>query len=529
MKNLLFIFSLAITSISHATAQPITFQKTIGGPGNEEAYSVRQTTDGGYILAGYTASFGPGNFENAYLVKTDSLGDVSWAKTFGVAGGASKFRSALQTPDGGYVAAGYVYESATNGYDVLIVKADAGGNELWSRRFGGTGVDSAISIELDGNNGFLLSGSTSSWGMGGDDILVFRITSTGAFDWMVTYGTQDSNLSNALNWGLHASTSDGGYLILHSGQLLQASGLMKLSANRTVEWNQIYYPQINSGNPSSFSVRELNNGGYLLCTRGGSAGGNDVAVAKLDLNGSIIWNKNYGNTGDDMAVSIFENMGGDLVIAGTSFSSGLGDADFYLFSIDSVGGQKWSLGFGGADNDVCYQMQGTLDGGYIMTGFTESFGNGKEIYLVKTDASGISGCNPRNVISIPGTGTLVAGNVNYGATSGGNSMFSLSLSMISVPGSDSTLCSSITHAEILAPSQAIKLYPNPASHILYLEHHGPGTLQLTDMLGRVVLNMELPNSSSTHAINIAEIPKGVYVYRITTKEGQATGKLMVGE
>ncbi len=521
MKNILFLFVFLITGIPYATAQPITFQKTIGGSGNEEAYSVQQTTDGGYILAGYSTSFGPGNFENAYLVKTDSLGDVSWAKTFGVAGGASKFRSARQTPDGGYIAAGWIYQPTANGYDVLLVKTDAGGNELWSKRYGGSGADSAHSIEFDLDGNLIIAGSSP--GQGFDQASLIKLTPTGAMIWHKTYGSAVPLLAEA-----GKAATEGGYYFIQSYVGFQGLSLVKVHSDGSLHWMKGYSSQVLWGSPHHGVAQESRSGGFWIATRGGAAGGNDVSIVRSDEQGDIIWNKYYGNTADDIGSVIFEAEDGSIIVAGATTSSGLGDKDLYVFKIDSTGGLIWSRGYGESGEEHAYAMSGTTDGGLVLAGGTTSFGNGRQIYLLKTDSTGASGCNARNAITMvnPGINVVMTSPITVLIL---NTEDTATLAKINVSESDSTLCSSITHTEVLAFSEEVKVYPNPASHTLNIEHQGGGTLQLTDMLGRALLEQALSNTSSTHTINIAHLPAGVYLYRITGRNRQLTGKVMVSK
>ena len=106
---------------------PITFTKTFGGIDNDDAYSVQQTTDGGYIFTGYTRSFGNGGSDDLYLIKTNSDGEEEWTKTFG--GSSSDYgRSVQQTTDGGYVVAGYTTSFGNGRLDFYLIKTDSDGN-----------------------------------------------------------------------------------------------------------------------------------------------------------------------------------------------------------------------------------------------------------------------------------------------------------------------------------------------------------------------------------------------------------------
>ena len=151
--------------------------KTFGSYGWEYAQSVQQTTDGGYIVVGYTDYLGAGSYD-IYLVKTDSNGDRLWARTFG----SDTFDlgySVQQTADGGYVMAGCT-ESFSSGYtDVYLIKTNADGDTLWTRKFGGTGSDAGYSVQQTADGGYVIAGSTESFGAGYGDVYLIKTDADG--------------------------------------------------------------------------------------------------------------------------------------------------------------------------------------------------------------------------------------------------------------------------------------------------------------------------------------------------------------
>jgi hypothetical protein len=266
----------------------VTFAKTYGGVIlDDEAFSVQQTSDGGYIVAGYTNSFGAGGFD-AFLVKTDANGNRIWAKTYGRADEDEAY-SVQQTSDGGYIVAGYTFSFGASGYDIFLIKTDASGNIIWAKTYGGTGEDVAYSVQ---------------------------------------------------------QTSDGGYIV--------------------------------AGYTFSFG-----------------ASGYDIFLIKTDASGNIIWAKTYGGTGDDVAYSVQQTSDGGYIVASETRSFGAGWKDIFLIKTDAFGNVQWARTYGGTDDDWVSSVQQTSDGGYIVTGFTYSFGASlADIFLIKTDANGnIGSCS----------------------------------------------------------------------------------------------------------------------------------------
>ena len=141
--------------------------KTFGGHGNDYGNSVQRTSDGGYIIAGSTSSYGAGG-SDAWLIKTDSNGKKEWSKTFG--GSASdSANSVQQTPDGGYIIAGYTSSYGAGGGDAWLIKTDSNGNEQWNKTFGGAGNDYGNSVDQTSDGGYTVVGHTYSYGAGSGD------------------------------------------------------------------------------------------------------------------------------------------------------------------------------------------------------------------------------------------------------------------------------------------------------------------------------------------------------------------------
>jgi len=155
----------------------VQWAKTYGGTNNDSAYSVQQTSDGGYILAGVTYSFGAGGGD-AFLIKTDASGNLQWAKTYGGAG-IDKFIRVLQTSDGGYIAVGYTSSFGAGGYDVFLVKTDENGNVIWAKTYGGANNDVASSIQRTSDGGYIVAGTTWSFGAGNGDVFLIKTDANG--------------------------------------------------------------------------------------------------------------------------------------------------------------------------------------------------------------------------------------------------------------------------------------------------------------------------------------------------------------
>jgi len=169
-----FIIALIIPISSFAA---ITFERTYGGTTTDEGYSVQQTRDGGYIIAGRTKSFGAGGWD-VYLIKTDSLGDTLWTRTYG--GTDSDFGfSVQQTKDGGYIIAGGTRSFGAGWYSLYLIRTNASGAILWTRISGYPGSDFGFYVQQTRDGGYIIAGRTSSFGAGSDDFYLIKTNSSG--------------------------------------------------------------------------------------------------------------------------------------------------------------------------------------------------------------------------------------------------------------------------------------------------------------------------------------------------------------
>jgi len=374
MKQLLFIILLNIPFFGIGQG----WEKTFGGTGDDYGYSVQQTTDGGYIITGTTESFGNGG-SDVYLIKTDVNGDSLWTKTFGGID-SDRGHSIQQTTDGGYIITGSTTSFGNGGFDVYLIKTDGSGNEQWTKTFGGTNGDEGFSVQQTTGGGYIITGYTVSF-LGSRD--VYLIKTDGKFDslWTKTFGGTDHTVGGRSV----QQTTDGGFIITgHKNFIVY---LMKTDGNGDSLWTKTFGGIGDWG----FSVQQTTDGGYIITgniTSFGN-GGSDVYLIKTDGNGDSLWTKTFGGIGDDYGFSIQQTTDGGYIITGSTISFGNGGYDVYLIKTDGNGDSLWTKTFGGIGDDWGFSVQQTTDGGYIITGDTESFGNGyKDVYLIKTDGNG---------------------------------------------------------------------------------------------------------------------------------------------
>ena len=374
MKQLLFIILLNIPFFGIGQG----WEKTFGGTGDDYGYSVQQTTDGGYIITGTTESFGNGG-SDVYLIKTDVNGDSLWTKTFGGID-SDRGHSIQQTTDGGYIITGSTTSFGNGGSDVYLIKTDGSGNEQWTKTFGGTNGDEGFSVQQTTGGGYIITGYTVSF-LGSRDVYLIKTDGNGDSLWTKTFGGTDHTVGGRSV----QQTTDGGFIITgHKNFIVY---LMKTDGNGDSLWTKTFGGIGDWG----FSVQQTTDGGYIITgniTSFGN-GGSDVYLIKTDGNGDSLWTKTFGGIGDDYGFSIQQTTDGGYIITGSTISFGNGGYDVYLIKTDGNGDSLWTKTFGGIGDDWGFSVQQTTDGGYIITGDTESFGNGyKDVYLIKTDGNG---------------------------------------------------------------------------------------------------------------------------------------------
>jgi hypothetical protein len=354
--------------------------KTFGGG---SANSVQQTTDGGYIICGSTRSYGAGG-EDILLIKTDAVGNKLWDKTFG--GKTDDLgNSVQQTTDGGYIICGTTgsYYGVGNA-DVCLIKTDAVGNKLWDKTFGGSGFDGGNSVQQTTDGGYIVCGTTDSYGDGGEDIWLIKTDADGNKLWDKTFGGKKDDAGNSVQ-----QTTDGGYIICgytssYGAVISSAVLLIKTDANGNKLWDKTFG---GSGFDRGNSVQQTTDGGYIVCGYTGSyeAGGEDIWLIKTDADGNKIWDNTFGFRKYDYGNSVQQTQDGGYIICGyiiSRWQEEFSISKLLLIKTDAKGKKLWDKTFGSTIGYTHgFSVQQTTDGGYIVCGYTSSFGPSKVLLL----------------------------------------------------------------------------------------------------------------------------------------------------
>ncbi|MEO5569903.1 MAG: T9SS type A sorting domain-containing protein [Bacteroidia bacterium] len=536
MKNIYKIVLLSIFNSSFLilnsfsqTAPVIQWQNTIGGNHNDQLFSVQQCTDGGYILGGNSVSNISGDKTedtiggyDYWVIKLDGAGSIQWQNTIGGSLGENLF-SIQQTTDGGYILGGISNSNISgdkteNNWDTSLyptpdywlVKLDTAGNIAWQNTIGGTASDMLQSVQQTTDGGYILGGYSSS-SISGDktenaiasasfccypDYWVVKVDSVGNIQWQNTIGGDSSDFLQSIY-----QTFDGGY-ILGGWTVSNISGdktencqghtdywVVKLDSLGNIQWQNTIG---GSYEDELYSIMQTTDGGYIL---GGwsisdssgdktenSMGNEDYWVIKLDSIGNIQWQNTIGGNYVEELHSVKQTIDGGYILGGWSWSpisgdkteNSWGDTDYWIIKLDSIGNILWQNDIGGIYGDGLYSVCQTNDGGYFLGGTSGSIVSGD-----KTETC-FGGADYWVIKLGPDTFTSITQLPNY--------QFPISIS------------------------------PNPVTEKLNVNvnNNELSEIILYDITGRKLLQQKFLNSIT---LNTKQLAKGIYLYEVRNKNG----------
>jgi hypothetical protein len=479
----------------------ISWQRCLGGSKEESGRSVQQTSDGGYIVSGWTESSDGdvgaihGNID-AWLVKLKADGSIVWEKTYG-GSGDDQALDILQTADGGYIFTGLTTsnDGDVSGHhntvdnDVWVVKTDGSGSIQWQKCLGGQEADAALDIKQTVDGGYIIAAQTASNDgdvsgyKGGDfDIWLVKLDNTGNLDWQKCLGGSGGDYATRVN-----QTTDGGYILVGwtSSNDMDISGLhginnhdawvVKLDDTGKISWQKCLG---GSRTEQGMGIAQTADGYIVLSitestdgdVSGYKGGDFDIWLAKLDNSGNLDWQKCLGGSGIDVGTSIQICSDNNFIICGSTasndkdVSANKGIADVWLVKVDNSGNILWQKCLGGSNGENGLYVSQTQDEGYILTGQTKSNDG---------DVSGNHGSSDIWVTKIP----KIATSIN----------------------------------EATQSIDAATIYPNPNNGSFIV--HIPSKVQenafitVTDILGSVIIQ-EKVNTNQQTAINIQQ-PAGM--------------------
>ena len=517
-----------------ATAQDILWEKSYGGKQADYLFDAQPTADYGFILAGSSLSLKGGNKEqdniadlDYWIWKMDEGGELDWQKNIG-GSGADMLYSIRNTRDGGFILAGtsdsnsgfHKKDSCRGKEDLWIVKLDAKGGEQWQRTIGGDGHDIIKSIAQTKDGGYILGGSSSSnvsplilkgqadmFGKneecrGSLDYWIIKLDSEGKVKWQKTLGGEYSDMLESIE-----QTTDGGYII--GGHSNSPSSQDKTEENRgagdywiikidkdgNTEWQKLLG---GNGDDHLYIISQTKDGGYIVGGNSNSDStgnktktnreGTDMWVVKLDEKGDILWQETYNIGKVDVLASLIENQDGTFLIGGYAQTEVAFEKidkkeinDYIAIKISDEGEELWRQMAGSSGEDVMKKLIETRDGGYLLAGTSQG----------KISRDRYSG-------------------------KGSNDFWVVKLKDKDKKNQDNRI--------------RIEAIPNPATeytNIIVGFEFTTGTATLYDLGGRQLQSFLIKDR--TIPVNIGSYPQGIYIVQVVTDTGTESVKVMRGK
>ena len=572
MKKLFSLLIIAtISTTSYSQTSNIQWQKTFGGSLPDEAYHIQQTTDGGYVVAGVSQSndgqvTGNHGGDDYWVVKLNDTGAIQWEKSFGGSGDDICY-SIQQTADGGYILAGGTASSDSDvicsvpEWDYWLVKISSSGSIEWSSCFGGSSYNVAWSVQQTNDLNYIVTGVTYSndgnvtGNHGGADYWVVLVSSSGSLMWEKCLGGSGNDLGKMVR-----PTTDGGYIAVGSSNSndSQVSGnhgsydywVVKLDDTGAIQWQKSLGGSLND---NAAAIQQTYDGGYIVAGSSNSTFGQitghhgdsttaDYWVVKLNDTGAIQWQKSLGGSNNDNAYSVLQTLDSGYIVSGSSSSAdgdvtvNYGGQDYWVVKLSKSGTIQWQKTLGGSGDDVAYYAQETADSGYVVTGTTNSTDDNITVnhgdydyWVVKLSscvldsptiiATGflLSTSVSYNTYQWEFNGVPIAGatNATYTATSNGT----YNVIVTDTNGCKGTsVASNITALSVdqLLYKNAITILPNPTTGIINIIGSGVESIHIYNDIGQLMKEV-----SNARKISISELPAGLYFILLTNDKDQA--------
>ncbi len=481
----------------------IQWSKVYGGTESDGIYDIQYTTDGGYIVTGWSHSYSNAPYaavaSDCLVIKLDDSGNVQWQKVYG--GNSSDGANAIrQTTDGGYIFAGYTASNDGDFFgnhgseDAWVLKLDNSGNVQWQKFYGGTLDDAATCIQQTTDGGYIVSGYTASnngnvsYNHGNRDAWVIKLDNSGNIQWQKSYGGTKGDEARTIQ-----QTPDGGYIVagytgsnngdvsgFHGGT--QDIWVWKLTNSGTIQWQKAIG---GSGEEVAQSIQLIKDGGYILVGNTNSGDGDAIGnpqykksawVIKLIQEGPIQWQKTYGGSNQEYFFSVRETQDNGYIIGGEATSNdgdvsgNHGSYDAWIVKLDNMGALQWQKAIGGSGFDFAhaYSILQTSDGGYVFAGSSSS---------------------------------------NDGDVSGNIGLLDFWIVKLGTENNMGT--------ENILVKNNISIYPNPAKDFIYInlpETEKIKSISITDISGKLI---KIANSKE-NKVDVSFLPNGVYFLKIET-------------
>ncbi len=509
MQNPIFILIIWMFSLSNISVAQIVFQKGYKVIDNGWGTSIQQTTDDGYIITGLTYLPTPINNHDAFLLKTDSLGDTLWTKTYG-GFQTDRGHGVQQTYDGGYIIGGLTLNAGGFKETPFLIKTDSLGDTLWIKRYNAVTDFFAYTVQQTKDTGYILCGGNSD---------LIKTDADGNVLWAKEYGGPIAEIGHSAQ-----QTSDGGYIVTGLTDNFGATNanvhLVKTDSIGNPLWAKMYDAGL-AERPES--VQQTSDGGFIINCWTWNLNG---LLIKTDSIGNLLWSKQYDGTGALGFFTASQTFDGGYILSAGHSSYGAGDGDAYLIKFDSIGNLVWSKVFDVSGPDEISSAIQTKDGGYIATGYAQITFGSFYIYLIKTDSNGVSGCNEMNAPTIVSSPVTTVSSVSSVVTN--------LIITVDNPGYAVNSGGIVTDLCTVGINEPLKHYsisisPNPSYGVFTIsstDNFIDGEIDIFNLLGNKIYSDKL-NANSKKKIHLENIATGIYFVKIFDGVNSCFTKLII--
>jgi len=407
IKLLLCLMLISFLAVDYALGENkenvITWDKTFGGSSDDMGFSIIQTENGGYAIAGYAifpriekksdwrSKLGyiileKSKRQDFWIIKLDKNGNMEWDEVFGE-DMTDVARSIIQTKDAGYAVAGSIWTKYARKQDFWLIKLGENGNKEWEATFDKDKDDIAYSIIQTKDGGYTIAGGTGRRNWGEVNCWVIKLDAKGNVEWDNDFG--------GIGWDEIYSIiqiKDGGFIAAGSAWSKGAGRgdacVAKIDKRGYLVWIKTFG---GSENDEARSIIQTDDEDYAIAgfTVSEDTEDRNVWVIKLDRKGNKIWDKTLGGTSEEWANSIVQTEDKGYMVAGWTKSMGAGKTDAWIIKLNKRGDLVWDRTFGGSEDDEAHSIIQTEDGGYAVAGWTESKGAGNaDVWVIKLDENG---------------------------------------------------------------------------------------------------------------------------------------------
>lgn len=618
-------FALCSLSVLNLCAQPeIQWEKTLGGSGYDDFRSILQTPDGGYIVAGYSSSEASGDksedprgtdlYLDYWVVKLAADGTKQWDRTIG--GSQDDILKSVQlTSDGGYILGGWSAspisgektENPIGGSDYWIVKLSSTGVKLWDKTLGGESNDDLISVDETPDGGYLLGGYSFS-GISGDktegriggpsggaDFWVVKLKTDGTKDWDRTLGGTREDLLFAAQ----SLANDEGYIVgglsrsdVGGNRTAALKGtsdywIVRLATDGTIVWDKSFG---GDGNNVFQSLQQTGEGGFILGGLSRAAAGLDKTeepvgmadywVVKITADGIKEWDKTIGGEGEDRMFSVRQTADDGYILGGWSDSGIGGDktegnqgyADYWVVKLSETGEKEWDMTVGDAYVDNLLTVQQTSDGGFILGGFFELFDNEefaktvngpRDFWIVKlsedpmpvvltdflarkegntallnwTTTSETQSDRFEIEHSLNGKSWDVVGTIDAKGESDALVTYqyvhinpvtgSENLYRLKMIDADETFAYSKIRSLKFKSDVDLNIFPNPSSEVIQIKINDWHKVKYVELINASAVKVYSAGPALTQKVDVSKLNPGMYYLKITNKDGSQSGRKII--